>query len=902
MANNQLLASDNFASGNLNNWTAFFGAAKCQVVGGVSEPATLGVRGAQYYSASTLPADHISEVTTNLTSEANTTVDLWCRVQSGTYSGYVVSMSLTQANLYRCDSGSFTLLQGPITVPAPSNGDVWSISVAGAVITVHMNNTAVAHYMDATYTGGAPGYSQFSSTNLAHSKVLLWRGYSQVQQDGIWQKQGVLSGLAPLSGDMSAGAGGVANATMLYEGNAQILSGTVYKMWFCAGHPGAETNTYYAESSDGISWTRYGSAVISSFHSPYLIKVGSTYHVYVQPAASPGSGNIAHYTSSDGITWSQQSANVFSLGTSGQWDDTILWYFQPVDIIGGTWYAVYSGGHNATSYQLSLGLATSPDGVTWTRSASNPVLQGVTGGSVVNACFAKVGSTYWAWMFGNQPGFGGNVPNLNPGEGVRYSTTDFINWVGPVHSVHRSQEYEGYNFDYGQTFPNAIFTVGTESYMYVQAAASDNTAPEQYQLSLAIAPASVSNVVQVNEDSNLQTASDGFTSGIGDLSANWSTPTGFTKLQIVSGNLVEATATNTSCGMRYISSGGDNQFSQITVNALSNAGATSIIELLVRTTSNSNSYTAQLTGYGQALISKYLGGTSTQLGPTQLVTVSANDVFMFAVSTASNGNPILSLFQNGFTVLQVEDFSNAIPSGGTPGILIYTGTLASTQLKSWSGGVTGSMPFGVISGNAGVAGTIVSYSGATSGSVTADGSGNYTLPNLANGTYTVTPTLAGYVFSPMSSSETITNGNISGVNFVGTPSGTLSISGFVLGTIPYKSGVVIPPVPANVVKWTPTPSHFGGLVTLPKTFGNPVQWVSSPSHFGNKVPGGAVTVTLSGTASGSTTTDEAGGYAFTALSAGTYTVTPTKVGYAFAPISWTFTITDSVNGISFGSV
>jgi hypothetical protein len=89
-----------------------------------------------------------------------------------------------------------------------------------------------------------------------------------------------------------------------------------------------------------------------------------------------------------------------------------------------------------------------------------------------------------------------------------------------------------------------------------------------------------------------------------------------------------------------------------------------------------------------------------------------------------------------------------------------------------------------ISGNAGVPGATISYSGATSGSVTADGSGNYTLPNLANGMYTITPTKTGYTFSPVGEDETISNGNITGANFSGTltpipvPSSGLTINLF----------------------------------------------------------------------------------------------------------------------------
>lgn len=74
-----------------------------------------------------------------------------------------------------------------------------------------------------------------------------------------------------------------------------------------------------------------------------------------------------------------------------------------------------------------------------------------------------------------------------------------------------------------------------------------------------------------------------------------------------------------------------------------------------------------------------------------------------------------------------------------------------------------------ISGNAGVAGATVSYSGTSSGSVTADGSGNFTIPSLINGgTFTITPSLTGYSFSPTFASETLSGANITGVDFTAT--------------------------------------------------------------------------------------------------------------------------------------
>jgi hypothetical protein len=79
-----------------------------------------------------------------------------------------------------------------------------------------------------------------------------------------------------------------------------------------------------------------------------------------------------------------------------------------------------------------------------------------------------------------------------------------------------------------------------------------------------------------------------------------------------------------------------------------------------------------------------------------------------------------------------------------------------------------------ISGSVGVAGVTVKYSGAASGSVTSGAGGTYSISGLSNGTYTITPSLAGYVFSPGSKIEVVAGSNISGVNFTSTKISTRS--------------------------------------------------------------------------------------------------------------------------------
>src|SRR5467141_4091156 len=86
---------------------------------------------------------------------------------------------------------------------------------------------------------------------------------------------------------------------------------------------------------------------------------------------------------------------------------------------------------------------------------------------------------------------------------------------------------------------------------------------------------------------------------------------------------------------------------------------------------------------------------------------------------------------------------------------------------------------GTISPVTGGSGATVTLSGAAAATTTANSSGNYTFSGLANGTYTVTPSHAGYTFSPTSLSVTVSGANITtGLNFTATAqSGTDSISG-----------------------------------------------------------------------------------------------------------------------------
>lgn len=123
-----------------------------------------------------------------------------------------------------------------------------------------------------------------------------------------------------------------------------------------------------------------------------------------------------------------------------------------------------------------------------------------------------------------------------------------------------------------------------------------------------------------------------------------------------------------------------------------------------------------------------------------------------AVSTSVAADPV--------TMSGISWFSSATP------FMYWTGASNFVAAIGFKAGTTFS-----IFGNAGIAGATVAYTGTSSGSVTADGSGNYIIPNLANGSYTLTPSFAGETFSPASQGVTISGANVTGVNFTAMAGG-----------------------------------------------------------------------------------------------------------------------------------
>jgi predicted GH43/DUF377 family glycosyl hydrolase len=206
--------------------------------------------------------------------------------------------------------------------------------------------------------------------------------------------------------------GTVAGASVLFDEG-------VYKMWYF-GTRSDFTNNWrigYATSPDGVNWTRQndGNAVLDlgaagEWDDAYVghftvIRDDSQLKMWYRGTRSPGaSGSIGLATSTDGVTWTKYPENPVLTGTPGTWDATVVNH--PNVILNNSTYEMWYGGQGNTGV-YNVGYATSSDGVNWTKSASNPVM---TVGST--ASFDSHGllkpsvifenDTYKMWYTGNR--------------------------------------------------------------------------------------------------------------------------------------------------------------------------------------------------------------------------------------------------------------------------------------------------------------------------------------------------------------------------------------------------------------------------------------------------------------------------------------------------------------------
>ena len=308
-------------------------------------------------------------------------------------------------------------------------------------------------------------------------------------------------------------------------------------------------------------------------------------------------------------------------------------------------------------------------------------------------------------------------------------------------------------------------------------------------------------------------------------------------------------------------------------------------------------------------------GTALTLSGAGSASATADASGNFTFTAVVNGSYTLTPSKSGFT------FSPASQPVTVADASVAGVNFTATAIPNWS------IP-GTVSPAANGTGATLTLSGTASGTRTADASGNFTFTGLANGSYTVTPAKSGFTFSPASQPVTVTDADAAAINFTATPntiSGTVSPAAAGAGTTMTLTGTSSGSATADASgnftftgmangSYTVTPFKSGftfSPASQPVTVADAS--VSAVDFTGTAVPtwsvsgivgpvaaGTGTTLTLSGSAIGSTAVDASGNFTFTGLANGSYIVTPVKSGFTFSPTSQPVTVANAdVTAVTF---
>ena len=135
--------------------------------------------------------------------------------------------------------------------------------------------------------------------------------------------------------------------------------------------------------------------------TPYIRdaqKIAGTYYALTQSAtAGTNWVHFSLYTSTNRVTWTPYGSNpVFTVETAGHWDVDYLGHPALLKI-GSLWYMYFSAANGSGTE--AVGVATSPDLITWTPYVGNPILSTP---SVAIVSAIQIGSLYYLYV-ANRP-------------------------------------------------------------------------------------------------------------------------------------------------------------------------------------------------------------------------------------------------------------------------------------------------------------------------------------------------------------------------------------------------------------------------------------------------------------------------------------------------------------------
>ncbi len=339
-------------------------------------------------------------------------------------------------------SGSWLASPAPVRVaPLPQKYPPWAKQPAFAdrpPAPLQLRSPAFSPQLVPASRAGIEAVGDWDSNRTNFPRVISDSGQYRMWYDGFNPLLGWHIGLAESSdgiawtkhaGNPLIGVGDPGEWDSGYRGQLAIMQdGGLYKMWFSGG-PDYEGpwQTGYATSTDGVDWNIYpGNPVLPGggggdwdemeSDGPTVILDGGVYKMWYHGCNADYSVcSIGYATSTNGIDWSKYAGNpVLTQGNPGDWDEGGL--FWPYVVKNGSVYEMWYDSSG------QIGLATSPDGIAWTKHGDPVLTTGWDSAGVSGQSILLEGSTYKMWFRS------GTGPSL----GIGYAeSTDGINWTMP---------------------------------------------------------------------------------------------------------------------------------------------------------------------------------------------------------------------------------------------------------------------------------------------------------------------------------------------------------------------------------------------------------------------------------------------------------------------------------------
>jgi predicted GH43/DUF377 family glycosyl hydrolase len=116
-------------------------------------------------------------------------------------------------------------------------------------------------------------------------------------------------------------------------GPCVLFDGSLYRMWYTGLDASGRARIGYATSLDGVSWAKSAGAAVDAgpaaweadgVEGPCVILDGGVYRMWYG-GNSGADERIGYAESADGVTWTKSGAPVFRNGAGGAWDENDVW-------------------------------------------------------------------------------------------------------------------------------------------------------------------------------------------------------------------------------------------------------------------------------------------------------------------------------------------------------------------------------------------------------------------------------------------------------------------------------------------------------------------------------------------------------------------------------------------------